>query len=218
MSVEAAHIPSNVDSREIPQGNGEPVVLVPGFMGHDLMLRRLRNELRKYNYHATHSHDILSTGNPARDLGHIERQLDHEYDLYGPVTLVGHSLGGLYCDYLAINNPEKVNGVITIGSPPKDNSNKSIRLPMKLMNYAVQLTYRSWKSFLDQLQQPLATHILQTHIYNPNDELVDHKPHCESDTMHIVVDSSHMLMAKDPRVMRAVASRLPGAFTHPLAT
>lgn len=99
-------------------GEGRPVMVIPGFLAQDFMTRTLRRTLHQANFRA-HGWKFGRNRGISRSLfdamlGRIER-LTRRYDQ--PVALVGWSLGGLYARELAKRRPEIVERVITLGSP-----------------------------------------------------------------------------------------------------
>ena len=101
-----------------PQGDGHPVLLLPGFMAEEGTLVALRMFLRNRGY------DVETWGfgrNVGFHVRHAEalvakiRYMHHQSGR--KVSLVGWSLGGLFSLYAAHQAPECVRGVITLGSP-----------------------------------------------------------------------------------------------------
>lgn len=98
-------------------GGGRAVLVIPGFLAHDWMTRRLRNTLALANYRP-HAWELGINWGARPDL--IDRmvarfdaiRVDDE-----PVALVGWSLGGLYARELAKRRPEAVERVVTLGTP-----------------------------------------------------------------------------------------------------
>ena len=101
-----------------PVGDGHPVLVLPGLVASDTSTRALRTFLKSRGY-------AVSGWRQGRNLGlrpgvqHAMVDLVQELnDTHGrKVSLVGWSLGGLYARQLAKMMPERVRGVITLGSP-----------------------------------------------------------------------------------------------------
>lgn len=99
-------------------GQGEPVVVLPGFFATDASTLRLRRTLKAAGYRA-HGwamgrnlgvrHDLVDQMN--RRLDRVTGGRDER------VTLVGWSLGGLMAREFAKHAPDRVAKVITLGSP-----------------------------------------------------------------------------------------------------
>lgn len=101
-----------------PRGDGHPVLVLPGLVASDTSTRPLRSFLRSRGY-------AVSGWRQGRNLGLRHGVQDAMVDLLQEmndthgrkVSLVGWSLGGLYARQLAKMMPERVRGVITLGSP-----------------------------------------------------------------------------------------------------
>jgi pimeloyl-ACP methyl ester carboxylesterase len=104
--------------KSMPAGDGHGVMVIPGFLGDDGYNGRLRNYLNGLDYHCIGWEQGRNLG-PRDDL--LERLVEHIVNLAeftgGKVTLIGHSLGGIYARELAKEIPQQVRQVITLGSP-----------------------------------------------------------------------------------------------------
>src|ERR1700716_3067106 len=101
-----------------PRGDGHPVLVLPGLVASDTSTRPLRSFLKSRGYAVSGWRQGRNLGlrhgvqNAMVDLG---QELN---DTHGrKVSLVGWSRGGLYARQLAKMMPERVRGVITLGSP-----------------------------------------------------------------------------------------------------
>jgi triacylglycerol esterase/lipase EstA (alpha/beta hydrolase family) len=102
------------------RGQGEPVIVLPGFMADDSSTIFLRHFLNSIGYKAvgwglgTNRRPMLSL------LPQLQTLIDQVIDRHGQkVRLVGWSRGGILSRELARDTPDKVARVITIGSPVK---------------------------------------------------------------------------------------------------
>lgn len=104
--------------RRLKKGDGHPVLLLPGFLAGDLSTRPLRGVLRDLGYWA-------HRWNLGRNLGvrgdleqRLTRRVAEVNERHGrKVSLIGWSLGGVYARVMANRHPERVRGVISLGSP-----------------------------------------------------------------------------------------------------
>lgn len=101
----------------LPKGNGQPVVILPGFMASDASSFLIRKFLNNQGFEAY-------PWNLGRNYGGVEyviraiesiEELKHKHD--SKVSLVGWSLGGVYAREIARRHPELIEQVITLGSP-----------------------------------------------------------------------------------------------------
>lgn len=100
------------------KGDGEPVLILPGFMAGDRSTAPLRRFLRNQDwtpYRWRMGRNIGPTPDVLYGLSSSVSSLARRH--HRPVALIGWSLGGLYARNLAINHPELVSKVITLASP-----------------------------------------------------------------------------------------------------
>lgn len=105
----------------VPRGKGEPVIVVPGFFGHDMSLSELFFWLARIGYQPYYSELGLNTDCPdvsAVELLRVARRAARETGR--PVRLVGHSLGALIARSVALEEPDLVDVVISLAGPFND--------------------------------------------------------------------------------------------------
>lgn len=104
--------------RRAPRGDGHPVVVLPGFLGSDGYSAALRRYLAGLDYQV-HGWGLGRNLGPRPGVMEaLEARIRSLYEHYGtPVSLVGHSLGGIFARELARQFPEWVRQVISLGSP-----------------------------------------------------------------------------------------------------
>jgi len=103
---------------QMPRGDGHPVLLLPGFMADEGSLFALKAFLGGRGY-------AVQTWGLGRNLGFqrrhaqaLEQKIRHLHHSSGRrVSLVGWSLGGVFSLYGALQAPECVRQLITLGSP-----------------------------------------------------------------------------------------------------
>ncbi|MFZ4586041.1 MAG: esterase/lipase family protein [Acidimicrobiia bacterium] len=99
-------------------GHGAPAMVIPGYLSHDLLSRRLVKLLRSLDHQAHATGIGWHEGPTDRVIKQVRKRLVELSDRYGePVNVVGHSLGGIYARLLAQESPDRVRSVITLGSP-----------------------------------------------------------------------------------------------------
>ena len=102
----------------VPRGDDSPVLVIPGFLGSDDYLRVLRGWLRRAGYHPHRSGIRFCAGSPFHLVRRVITRTEELAEEYGqPVTVIGHSLGGVLGCALARQRPDLVGHVITLGSP-----------------------------------------------------------------------------------------------------
>jgi pimeloyl-ACP methyl ester carboxylesterase len=101
-----------------PRGDGHPVLALPGFLASDLSMAPLRKYLDQLGYDSYAWQMGRNTGGIARMRGALRDRLAGIHAATGrKVTIVGWSLGGVYARDLALQAPELVRYVVTLGSP-----------------------------------------------------------------------------------------------------
>ena len=101
-----------------PRGDGHPVMVLPGFLGADGYNAAFRRYLTRLGY-AVHGWGQGRNLGPQEGIREaLQARIAKLHERYqGPVSLVGHSLGGIFARELAREMPQKVRQVISLGSP-----------------------------------------------------------------------------------------------------
>lgn len=117
--IEAALLPASLPLlMEAPQGDGHPVLLVPGFMASEASLVALKLFLQNKGYDV-HTWGLgRNVGFRSKHANALPQKIRYLHHVTGrKVSLVGWSLGGVFSLYSAQSALESVRGVITLGSP-----------------------------------------------------------------------------------------------------
>lgn len=102
----------------VPRGNGEPILLIPGFLAGDWSLSVLSGWLTRLGYRTHCSGIDWNINCPHKTSELLRWRLDQIADEgQQPVTIIGHSLGGVLARYLGASRPQQVRQVIALGSP-----------------------------------------------------------------------------------------------------
>lgn len=103
----------------VPKGDGHPVLVLPGFLTDDNYTASLRGAIKEQGYDVHAWEGGMNTGFDERAARHLRAQLHKIYEESGgqKITLVGHSLGGIFARELAREFPEMVRAVVTLGTP-----------------------------------------------------------------------------------------------------
>jgi pimeloyl-ACP methyl ester carboxylesterase len=101
-----------------PRGDGHPVLALPGFLASDLSMAPMRRYLRELGYDTYAWQMGRNTGGVSRMRASLRDRLAEIHAATGrKVSLVGWSLGGVYARDLALQSPDMVRCVVTLGSP-----------------------------------------------------------------------------------------------------
>ncbi|MCZ6830192.1 MAG: alpha/beta fold hydrolase [Gammaproteobacteria bacterium] len=192
----------------LPRGDGHGVMILPGFLGDDGYNGPLRRYLKELGYHSTGWNLGRNLG-PRGDM--MERALTEISSLAdtsgGPVTLIGHSLGGIYARELAKEIPQQIRQVISLGSPfgeGRDSGSYPRRL-FSLLNPDEEVTI---DRYLLVDPPPVPT----TSVYSRADGVVNWRTALQSGehqrTQNIEVWGSHCGLTFNPTVWFLLAERL----------
>lgn len=101
-----------------PQGNGEPIIFLPGFGCDDFLTKPARAFLQLKGWNVYGWENGRNTGPNKETVSHMVSHLEKISNTHNQkVALVGHSLGGIYARELSKAHQELVSKVITLGSP-----------------------------------------------------------------------------------------------------
>jgi pimeloyl-ACP methyl ester carboxylesterase len=101
-----------------PRGDGHPVLALPGFLASDFSMMPMRRYLSELGYDAHAWRMGRNFGGLSRMRDALRVRLAEIHAGTGrKVSLVGWSLGGVYARDLALQAPDMVRSVITLGSP-----------------------------------------------------------------------------------------------------
>ncbi|HKO72354.1 MAG TPA: alpha/beta hydrolase, partial [Bradyrhizobium sp.] len=101
-----------------PRGDGHPVLALPGFLASDLSMAPMRRYLSELGYDSYGWEMGRNIGGLSRMRAALRDRLAEIHNATRrKVSIVGWSLGGVYARHLALQAPELVRYVITLGSP-----------------------------------------------------------------------------------------------------
>jgi pimeloyl-ACP methyl ester carboxylesterase len=102
----------------VPQGEGRPVLLIPGFMAGDGSLATMTRWLRENGYRTRRAGIRANVGCSEDYLRRLEQRLEELAEQTGQrVAIIGQSRGGIFARVLGVRRPDLVSGVVTLGSP-----------------------------------------------------------------------------------------------------
>jgi pimeloyl-ACP methyl ester carboxylesterase len=192
-----------------PRGDGHPVLALPGFLASDLSMAPLRRYLRELGYDA-HAWRM------GRNIGGVAKMRASLLDLLArihhdsgrKVSIVGWSLGGVYARDLALQAPEMVRTIITLGSPFANDirATNATRLYEALSGETVGGNPELEQAIAGDLQVPVSS------IYSKSDGIVNWRTcllrSCETAENIEVHFASHVGIGVNPAALWAVADRL----------
>ncbi|MCZ6503785.1 MAG: alpha/beta hydrolase [Gammaproteobacteria bacterium] len=191
------------------RGNGEPVVVLPGFMADDNSTFVLRQFLNSIGYRSypwglgVNRRKMLDFLPPIVEL---VRQLSAKHEQ--KVSLVGWSRGGILAREVARDHPALVDRVITIGSPVKGGTNVSSIGAM--VKRETGLTSKEMSQLL-RLRQLTPIDVPIRAIYSKLDGIVSWKAcidEVSKNVKHFEIRGSHIGMGTNAEVYRLLPKLL----------
>ena len=203
----------------------DPVVLVPGFMAGDASLSILSAALRDRGHRTYRAHIRANVGCTVQAAEQLEARLETIASRRGRrVQIVGHSLGGMLARGLAVRRPDLVSGIVTLGSPMlapaahHASLTRSLDALVRLSRAGVPglmaldcVAGECARASFEESRLPVPPEVAFTAIYSRRDGIVDWRACIDPLATPVEVRSSHLGMAVDPTVIRAVGKALSGA-------
>ena len=215
-------LPAHPWLKKAKQGDGQPVMVLPGFGAADYTTIFLRKFIKQWGYPAypwmqgsnldpkvvKNMDDVMAGIEVIVD--NLRPRLDSMIQRHGQkASLIGWSLGGVISRLIASKHPELVRQVITLGTPFGDLRGVSIT------HYYARFTgsaisdsdVEKWI----RLSQPKLTDIPITAIYSKGDGFLSPKvaelPKADK-VENILVPASHIGFGVNPVVYKVIADRL----------
>jgi len=192
-----------------PKGDGHPVLTLPGFLASDLSMAPMRRYLKELGYDAHAWNMGRNIGGISRMRTALRERLAGIHESSGrKVSLVGWSLGGVYARDLALQAPQLVRYVVTLGSPFANDvrATNATRLYEALSGEAVDHDPELREAISGDLPVPT------TSIYSRADGVVNWRtcllrPSNAAENIEVYL-ASHVGLGVNPAALWAVADRL----------
>ncbi len=191
------------------RGDGHPVLTLPGFLASDLSMAPLRRYLAELGYDAHAWRMGRNIGGVAKMRTALRDRLAQIHaDTGRKVSIVGWSLGGVYARDLALQAPEMVRNVVTLGSPFANDirATNATRLYEALSGETVGGNPELELAIAGDLPVPA------TSIYSKSDGIVNWRtcllrPSATSENIEVYF-ASHVGIGVNPAALWAIADRL----------
>jgi pimeloyl-ACP methyl ester carboxylesterase len=211
----------------VPRGQGEAVVVVPGFLGDDRYLTELYLWLRRIGYRPYFSGIGRNVDCPEILTQRLLLTIAQAYeDTKKPVFVVGHSLGGMLARGAAHRAPSMIKQVITMAAPFKSVTAHPMVLSVANFVRSNIIGERrgrrevTSKCFTPQCSCEFVTTMrdgepqddfARNAIYSKCDGVVDWRACMEDrETLNHEVTATHIGMAFNPDVYRKLGNLLAG--------
>jgi pimeloyl-ACP methyl ester carboxylesterase len=205
-----------------PQGDGRPVMLIPGFMAGDASLTRMALWLRGGGYELARSGLSWNAGCMEQTVRELEHRLAAAVAHNGQrALLVGQSRGGSIGRALAALRPDLVQTLVTLGSPILDQLAVSWRVWPSIAAVGLLGTAGVPGMFSlscvrgdccartrEAIRAPLADEVRFLSLYSRSDEIVRWQACLDPEAEQIEVDTSHVGMGMARSVWKTLAQAL----------
>jgi len=206
----------------VVSGKGQAVLLIPGFLAGDWSLLRMSGWLNRLGYRSYFSGIDWNIDCPNATATKLQWRLEQlTTESVGPLTVIGHSLGGLLARFLVANFPAQVRHVIALGSPldvsTPDHIHPIVHAAFRLLTPLRQRGNPAFRScgsttctcrFAKTAFARLPSGVSLTSIFSKQDAIVDWQASVDPDGENIAVSGGHMGLIVNREVYRAVAATL----------
>jgi pimeloyl-ACP methyl ester carboxylesterase len=217
--VEMALLPASLPLlMSAPEGDGHPVLLVPGFMAGDTTLIALKVFLQSKGYNV-HTWGLgRNLGFRSKHANALPQKIRYLHHITGrKVSLVGWSLGGVFSLYSAQSTLDCVRSITTLGSPvsvdttgsSSPNAVKALyRLVSHRLGASAHMMQPKAKAMRERRRLPIPTSCLYSltdGVVPPQEATIDGDPALHE---NIRVPGSHIGLGFNGIVLSIVADRL----------
>jgi triacylglycerol lipase len=206
----------------VEDAEGQPVMLIPGFLAGDGSLAVMTQWLRRTGHYTRKAGMRSNIACSATAVERIEERLEAMAETRGQkVAIVGQSRGGNFAKVLAVRRPDLVSGVVALGSPQLDPLavhplvQAQVYVVGTLGTIGAKSCFRHscrWgdccSAFWEDLDGPMPDGVGYLSVYSKSDGIVDWRSCLDPHAEHLEIDSSHCGMAVHADAYRAIAGAL----------
>ena len=205
----------------VPWGDSRPVLLIPGFLAGDASLSLMSQWLRRVGYRTHGSGIATNIDCSERAVTKLEARVIDLSERYGePVSVIGHSRGGMFARTLAVRHPDRVSRIVTLGSPlvaSLDDIHPLLRFQIRTLQRVQRASgdgvlasscEQSWEAykwgltqtscctqFWTDMDDDVAGSVEFTSIFSRSDGVLHWRSCLDPRARHLEVESSHCGMA-----------------------
>jgi pimeloyl-ACP methyl ester carboxylesterase len=208
--------------RGVADAEGQPVLVIPGFMSPDWLMRPMMDWLKRTGHQASAARIGINIACGESTAKRLEERLDRLVHYRGArAALVGHSRGGTVARVLAVRRPDLVSGIVTIGTPPMtlEGVHIAVRAPARVMRLMGKVGVPGLfdsdcfegaccADFRTDLTGPFPRELPFTAVQATRDGVVDWRKCTEPSASPVQVEASHLGAIVNAGVFRELASAL----------
>jgi pimeloyl-ACP methyl ester carboxylesterase len=208
----------------VAPGENQPVLLVSGLLAGDQSLNLMAGWLKRTGHRPCRAGIASNVDCSQRAAERLERRLECLAEEAGQrVAIVGQSRGGSFARVLAIRRPDLVSGIVTLGSPLRDQL--AVHPLVRGSLYAMGLLGTAgldgvmrrsclWGDccieYWDDFRKEFPAGIGFVSIYSRTDGIVKWRACLDPAAEQVEVHSSHLGMAINAEAYQAIAAALEG--------
>ena len=196
-------------SKNLPNQEGHGVLILPGFLSHDQFNQPLIAFLNSLGYVTSGWKNGRNMGPRSDVLLRLSREIEFKFQLtQQKISIIGHSLGGVYARELARVMPDKVEQVITLASPFAHTQTTDTVASKLYQTLNANQPAATGGNHLDR-ELPVPS----TCVYTRSDSVIDWRSARQgetsnTDTQNIEVYGSHCGLTLNPAVWFLLTDRL----------
>src|SRR3954470_14621908 len=208
----------------VAPGENQPVLLVSGLIAGDRSLNLMAQWLKRTGHRPCRAGIVANVDCSQRAAERLERRLEHLAEDSGQkVAIVGQSRGGSFARVLAVRRPDLVSGIVTLGSPLKHQLAVHPLVRAGILGMGVLGTAGLdgfmrhsclWGDCCTQYWEDFAAEyppgVGFVSLYSRSDGIVKWRACLDPKAEQVEVHASHIGMAVNAEVYRAVAASLEG--------
>jgi pimeloyl-ACP methyl ester carboxylesterase len=206
----------------VEDAEGQPVMLIPGFLAGDDSLGMMTQWLRRTGHHTRKAGIRSNVDCSSVSVERLAERLDCLAETTGQrVAIIGQSRGGNLAKVLAVRYPELVSGIVTLGSPQLDpfDIHPLVRVQVLAVGTLGTLGMKGFfkhsckkgaccERFWEELAGPMPSGVGYLSVYSKSDGVVRWRACLDPEAEHLEINASHVGMAVHPRAYRAIAGAL----------
>jgi len=207
--------------RDVPRGDGRPVLLLPGFLVGDQTLLLLASWLQRMGYRAHTAGFLLNVDCADRALARVERTAAELQAGAGRrIAVIGHSRGGHLARALAARRPDLVSHALSLGADLQDlyGISRPTRTAVGIVRQVARATNRTPTrtcfqrrcdcAFMQAYRAPFPDDVRLTSIFSRGDGVVHWRTAIVDEATCVEVTGSHVGMIFNRASYRAIGAAL----------